>query len=87
MTINYFPKEIFINFCLVQGADLSGPTFTYKTILSDPDISGLNKKQANLLTFTIQYSIAFLIVKNDKRGNLKGLPLYGKNNNLSHKFF
>jgi len=40
-----------------------------------------------LLTFNIQYSIVFLIVKNDKIENLKGIPLYGKNNNLSHKFF
>jgi len=47
MTINYFPKEIFINFCLVQGADLSGLTFTYKAILPDPDISGLNRQTGN----------------------------------------
>jgi hypothetical protein len=49
-------------------------TFTYRAILPDPDMSGLNK-QAILPTFNIQYSIVFLIVKNDKIENLKGVPL------------
>jgi len=40
-----------------------------------------------LLNFNIQYSIVFLIVKNDKIENLKGALLYGKNNNVSHKYF
>jgi len=39
-----------------------------------------NLYKAILLTFNIQYSIVFLIVKNDKIGNLKGVALYGKNN-------